>query len=224
MMLCHYNPNMAHQVRWAKAFSDAGCAITPHCGGEADIHIVQGPWFALKTWANHPRVLWLDRAFWGDPDVVTLGWKRGDTRVFAWGPAVRDKPAMLPWKTREDSALILADYNQDVSDLAAQARQRFGYVYTRFHPATKAPCHSLQADLMMADVCVGHSSTALVEAIVLGVPVICTDPLNAVAPVAVRNMDADLYRGDRDARLHKISWMQWHIDEIRDGTALRHLL
>ena len=224
-MLVHYNPTLKQQVRYAQAFADASCDITPNPDGDADIHIVQGPHYALNRWRHHSRVLWLDRAYWGDPDEVTLGWLQPDgTRKFARGTHKRDRPATLPWKTREESCLVLADYRQNVDGIVSEAYKRFGHVSVRRHPVEEKHALSLETCLTLSDVCIGNTSTALIDAIVLGVPVICTDPSSSVADVSVRGLGDDLYRGGREPWLHDLSWRQWGIDEIRDGSALRALL
>lgn len=224
----HYNPTLPHQVKHAVAFAYAGVATAPSPEGEADIHIVSGPYFALDRWRNHPHVIWLDRAFYGDPEYISLGWLNTDgTRAFASGTEPRHKPDCLPWKTREDSALVLADFKQNVDDLVLSALKRFGCVRVRRHPAENGlksgekPEISLASQLALSDVCIGHSSTALFEAVVMGVPVICTDPLNIVSEVSVDSLDSDLYRGDRSDWLRRVSYMQWNHEEF--GTALKLL-
>lgn len=223
----HYNPALAHQVRHAEAFTAAGIETVPSREGEADVHIVSGPYFALDRWREHPHVILLDRAFYGDPEYISLGWLNPDgTRTFARGETPRFKPQLMAWKTREDSALILADYGQEVTELAVNARLRFGAVNIRRHPAEQGltsgqrPAVSLASQLALHDVCIGHASTALFEAIVRGVPVICTDPRNPVAEVAVNELGAPLYRGDRADWLHRLSWAQWNHDEFGQAVAL----
>jgi len=226
--LMHFNPKLPHQVRHAEAFRAAGIATTPSPEGEADVHIVSGPYFALPRWRQHPHVIWLDRAFYGDPEYISLGWLNPDgTRTFASGAEPRFKPELKPWRT-EGYALVLADFQQNVDELAKEATARFGEVRVRRHPAESGlksgekPAVSLADDLAGAGVCIGHSSTALFEAVVLGVPVICTDPRNVVAEVAVASMDAPLFRGGRFGWLHRVSWMQWNHDEF--GEALGRLM
>lgn len=225
--LLHYNPKLPHQVRHAKAFARAGVPGAPSPEGDADVHIVSGPHFALERWRGHSNLILLDRAFYGDPEYVCLGWLNPDgSRTFAYGSEARYRPGMMPWKRREDSALILADFNQKVDEIRLAALQRFGYVRVRRHPAEKRPKFSAQvslaADLALSDVCIGCSSTALFEAVVLGVPVICLDPSNPVAEVSAGSIEAPLYRGDREAWLHRISYMQWNHDEF--GRAVEKLL
>ena len=228
-VLMHYNARLPHQVRHAEAFEAAGIEITPERSGAADVHIVSGPYFALEQWRNHPNVIWLDRAFYGDPEYVSIGWLNPDgTRTFASGEESRAKPECRPWKTRECSALVLADFQQDVTEIKLAAQSRFAYALVRRHPAESGlksgekPVISLSSQLMLHDVCIGHSSTALFEAVVMGVPVICTDPRNVVAEVAADSMTAELFRGDRSDWLHRVSYMQWNHDEF--GQAVRLLM
>jgi len=229
--LMHFNPKLAHQVRHAETFKAAGCEITPSPEGEADIHIVSGPYFALPKWKGHRNLIMLDRAFYGDPEYISLCWLNPDgTKTYATGTDERFKPELKPWKVwhpDECSALVLADFEQDVTDIVNVAQERFGRVTVRRHPAESGlksgekPEISLDSQLNDACVCIGHSSTALFEAVVMGLPVICTDPNNIVAEVSVRSMEALLVRPDRTAWLHRVSWMQWNHDEF--GLALDHL-
>ena len=216
-LLFHYNPGLQHQVDHAHAFADCGFDITPTPDGDADVHVVSGPYFALRQWRAHPHVLVIDRAWWGDPDCISIGWLQPDgTRKFAMcGTEPRPQPSVMPWKTRECSAIILADYKQDIDEIDRLASQRFVHVRIRRHPAEEQPIHKLHDMLTLSDVCIGHSGSAIFEAIVLGVPTICTDPQNVCAPVCAGNiLDDELWRGNRAAWLHAMSYRQFNLNEI----------
>lgn len=217
----HYNPALPHQVDHAKAFQACGFDITPCPDGDADIHVISGPWFAYRKWLGHPRVLMIDRAWWDDPNSVSIGWLQPDgTRKFAKGDAPRRHPVMRPWKTREDSCLLMADYGQDVSDIELEAVSRFTTVQVRRHPAESSPHQvGLSAALGLRDVAIGHSGTGVFEAIRLGVPTICTDPNNECMPVCVPSVQDELYRGDRNMWMHEMAYKQFTLEEIADGTA-----
>jgi hypothetical protein len=229
--LFHFNPKLPHQVRHAEAFSKAGFEITGSPDGEADVHIVSGPYFAMPTWAGHPNLIMIDRAFYGDPECVQIFWLNPDgTRTHATGTEPRLKPELKPWKTwilGECRALILPDYMQEERELVAIADQRFDHVTVRRHPAENGLKSGEQPDVSLADqladhhVCIGHSSTALFEAIVAGLPVICTDPDNVVAEVAQTDTEGLLRRPSRTEWLHRVSYMQWNHDEF--GLALNLL-
>jgi len=231
-ILMHFNPHLAHQVRHAEAFKAAGVEVTPSPQGDADIHIVSGPYFALPTWRDHPNVILIDRAFYGDPEYISLGWLNPDgSRTFATGDAPRYKPELKPWKRWEIGecrCLVLPDYRQDATDMVNLAKDRFDHVTIRRHPAESGiksgeqPAVSLASEIETHHVAIGHSSTALFEAVVAGLPVICTDPLNVVAEVAQTDMEKVVRRPDRADWLHRVSYMQWNHEEF--GLALELLL
>jgi hypothetical protein len=231
-VVMHFNPKLPHQVRHAEAFMAAGVKVTPFPHGDADVHIVSGPYFALPTWRDHPNVIWLDRAFYGDPEYVSIGWLNPDgSRTFATGDAPRFKPELKPWKSwnpNDCRVLILPDYQQDAAELMASVDDVYETITVRRHPAESGlksgeqPSVSLASELETNDYAIGHSSTALFDAVVAGLPVLCTDPLNVVAEVAQTDMGALLRRPDRTDWLHRVSWMQWNHDEF--GQALQLLL
>lgn len=84
---------------------------------------------------------------------------------------------------------------------------------------------TLHEDLKDAWVLVTHSSSAANEAVLAGVPVICT------GPCAARVMGTDDFTKIESPHraLNRIDWaaalagQQWTIDELRDGTAWKHL-
>ena len=223
-ILMHFNAHLEHQKQHAHAFIK-GCKdviVTDMKGGEADIHIISGPHFAQEQWKGHPRVLMIDRAYWGDPDSVSIGWLQPDgTRKFASGTQHRPHPMPEPWKLREASCLVLADYGQNTAETEHHARMRFTSVNTRLHPAdsTDRRVVTLQTQLRLHDVAIGHSGTSIFEAIMQGVPVICTDKNNECMPVCAPSTSSVLYRGNRTKWLHEMSYKQFTLAEIADGTA-----
>lgn len=221
--LVHYAPQLPHQVRLAGAFKACGFGTVGAPGGDARVHVVLGPHFALDAWRKHPRVLWVDRAWWGDPDAVSIGWLQPDgSRKFATGKDKRPVPKAKPWKDREQSALVLADYRQDVHDIVSKAKQRFGYVRVRRHPAEQKSI-SLASHLELSDVVIGTSGTALFDGVMAGLPGICLDPRNPCAEVCDDSMDAELVRPNRRAWLQRMAYKQFTTEEIRSGYAWRHL-
>lgn len=218
--LIHYNPNLPHQVDHAQAWLSSGFAATPKPTGEAEVHVVSGPWFAESQWRGHPRVLKIDRAYWGDPEYVSIGWLQPDgTRKFAHGSAPRPKPEYEAWRTREWSCLVLAGYDQDVTDIAYEASKRFGFVEVRKHPANEPNCVDLASAIRLRDVIICSDGTSGFEAIMQGKPTICLDPKSELMPVCTDSIDGELYRGDRNEWLHEMSYKQFSLAEIADGTA-----
>jgi len=231
-VVMHYNPGLPHQVRHAEAFEAAGVKATPSPDGEADVHIVSGPYFALPKWNGHSNLIMIDRAFYGDPEYIQMFWLSPDgSKAHATGTEPRPKPELQPWKkwnVGECRALVLPDFRQDVTDLVAQIKDRFDSVTVRRHPAESGlksgeqPEVSLASQLAEHQVCIGHSSTALFEAIIAGLPVVCTDTKNVVSEVSQTDVEGLLLRPDRATWLHRVSWMQWNHEEF--GQALNLLM
>jgi hypothetical protein len=222
----YYNPKRLHQVDHARAFESCGFkASIGLIKPEPEVCVISGPYYMYDAMKHHPRTLMIDRAWWGDPEYISIGWLQEDgSRTFATGEAPRPKPEYEAWKTREVSCIILADYRQDISEIATQASSRFASVQIRRHPAEGVAHQGKLTDwLRLRDVCICTSGTAGFEAIRLGVPTICLDPDNPIAPVCSNSIDAELYRGDRSDWLHQMSYKQWSLAEIASGQAWEHL-
>lgn len=227
----HTNFSLAHQIKWAKALQDGfikhgyKSEITAGKTTGADIHVVQGPWYCFKQLRYEPRVIYLDRCFFGDTEFYcSLGWLRPDgSRDFLNenSPPGRFHGEVLPWKQEERNALILCDFGDKPNHLIQQARHRFGAYAIRHHPAEGFTQPPLQEHFDWADVVLGHSTTTLVDAVLHGIPVICSDARHVIAPVSV--LAGKLFRGDRTQWLNDLSYTQWHLHELRDGTAWEHL-
>lgn len=145
------NPHLPHQMEHGQALAYDGWEIS-HNPREAvslrDVVLVSGPHFALKQQFGHPKLLMIDRAWWGDPVNVSISWLKSDgtrqfpdpcgpgrTRSDPAGPtwthfsqftdpcgSTRTRAVPLPqlkaWKTREQSALIFLDHQQRDPDAA----------------------------------------------------------------------------------------------------------
>lgn len=219
--LIHYNPHLPHQRDHARAFEAAGFKATTDPKREADIHVISGPHYAMRHWIGHPRVLMIDRAWWGDPECVSIGWLQPDgTRRFASGTEPRPHPEPMPWKTRQQSAVVLADYGQDVSSIVSKAKSRFHYVRVRKHPAEQAPGETLHSALALSDVAIGTARTALFDAIMMGLPSVCLDPDNPLAGVCANDLDSELVYPDRGPWLHDMSYRQFNLNEIEEAWRL----
>ena len=226
----HCHPRSPNQREISKAFEAGGFDITTDLHTPADIHVISGPNFAYEAYIGKPNVLMVNRAFWGDGDKnkkVSIGWLQANgTRKFATGEAPRPKPKMQPWKTRENSCIVLPDYSanmkmngKSIDAVRRDAAARFGKATVRLHPAGyKGERPTLMDDISKHDVAIGGLGTSVFEAIILGVPVIC-DPLNACAAVAATDMSAPLVRPDRTQWLHDLSYAQFSLAEIANGTA-----
>lgn len=232
--LIHYNPRLQHQVDHARALSRAGFQATSLINVGAYVHAISGPWYAYDKWKGHPRTLMIDRAFWGDPEYVSIGWLEPDgSRTFAKGEAPRPKPEFQvngwkqPWGVGgkdELSCLVLADFNQDIEGIVGEAREHYVQVEVRRHPAdqVKGTFDSIPLDLQVTwyDCVIATSGTAAFTALQKGVPVICLDARNPLAPVCASKIGGKLYRGGTEKWLHDLSYAQWRVDELPEAWEL----
>ena len=216
----HCNPGLAHQINHAECFTAGfqrhgqACEISSRPDAEADIHVVLGPHYALKHWINHPRCIWLDRAYWGDPECVTVGWAAGGGRRFPLEDGHRPAPELQPWREGRN-AIVLADYGDKGDSMVALARPHVDRLELRRHPA-EGGTGTLSGALRDFHIAIGKRSTALVEAAICGLSIVCLDPTSAVLPVASTSIK-DIVKPDRREWLRRLSWANWSADEIRTG-------
>jgi len=227
-IVAHFN-SLPHQVEHGQALTygfkrhGIDLDVTSDICKPADIHIVSGPWYALPRWKGHPNILWLDRCFYGDShDFVSLGWLLPDgSRNFCNASKTVGKgllPELKPHKKRKRCAVVFGDYGADPRDMLAAARRKYDSVWYRPHPqdTRPAPCFPIRGELsdiwQIADVAIGHGSTVLVEAQIEGLFVESTDPRHVTH-----------YLDDRQSWIKRLSWAQWSLDELVNGTFWEHL-
>lgn len=146
LAVMHINPALAHQRAHAAAFA-AGfrrhamtVEITDDPSQPADIHICSGPHWALSRWRVHPRVILLDRAWWGD-DVgnVSLRWLvRGVSQYVAGDESrwQRSGVKLMPLRTADDKRILLGEYNGVYQKTFVRLH---GITAFRPHPQSTAP-------------------------------------------------------------------------------------
>lgn len=232
-VVIHSNPHLANQEESACWLSEgfARCGvdgvIVSDVQAEGDIHVVQGPHYAYSYWlsrARTHRVLFLNRCFYGHARFdLSIGWLNPDgTRDFRNAEKTEPNgtlPELKPKKPQQICAVVFGDYGEDSADLVAQARQKYGRVYFRPHPADPrdgpalSPKWPLDQVWEIADVAVGGRSTVLVEAAINGLHVETTDPRHVVQGAAE----------DREGWLTRLSWAQWSHEQIRSGAFWSHL-
>lgn len=221
----HTNMALRHQRAWAgclaSGFKRHGIAatVTPDVALGADVHVVLGPWYALREWHGKPGVLYLDRAFWDDPGSCSLTWldAQGE-KIFRWYRTTpRPRPAVQPWRHGR-RAVVLCDYGMDGEQERALALPHFDVVSVRRHPAEQAAVEPLAACLDAHDVAIGRCTTALIDAAIAGLPVVGLNPHAPVAPIASRTV-RDIMRPPRDRWLNDLAWHNWSAQEITAGDA-----
>ena len=207
----HTNRSLEHQVRVANSINDGfkrlgyKSQITENTSDDSDIHVVIGPHYAKQQNLNN-RTLLLDRAFWGDPDYISLGWMQPDGgRVFAVNcPDDRPKPDLMPMK-KGTRTLLLLDYGSVQTIEANEVRR---------HPSDAKPVEALREALSRNDIAVGGMTTALVDAAIHGLYTVALDPNSPIKGIE--------YYG-REQWLNNLSYMNWNDTELRSGEALKHL-
>lgn len=195
----HCNSRLSHQVDYAQALAAGipGAEISYSPDTPADTHIVIGPHFA--KW---PDALMLDRAYWGDPDCVSVHWLKDGEKVRTTGNPYRAHPDFMPYKVG-NREIYLCDYGEKwglESDITV-----------RYHPAQSTPRMPLMDELERHDIATGRRTTALVDAALMGLEVRTDDPHSPVWPI--RNKT-----GDREQWLRDLAWHNWSKDEIINGS------
>lgn len=207
----HCNPTQAHQIehgQWLKSgFKKHGLdlLVTHNIQQEADIHIISGPHYAKDTWIQHPKVILIDRAYyrqgrsgqWESEDCVSIGWMRRDGgRLFSVGAG--RKPPERQDRKSETGTIFLADYDGPMESADT----------VRLHPARKNYTESLPDALSRHARAVGYSTSALVQAGLQGLEIVCKDKRNIMS-------ESDW--------LDLLPYADWHHSEIESGELWQHL-
>jgi hypothetical protein len=203
----HVNPSLAHQKKLGTALADGfrRCGLEPVLTTDprarGDFHVVLGPWFALKEW-RMGRTLYIDRAYWDDPDCVSVHWLSDGEKVRTRGNPYRSHPELAPMKSG-DRRVYLCDYGQEPVG---------NYHAVRYHPAHKPSRYSLKECLDAHDIAIGRRTTALVDAHIRGLRVETDDPHSPVWGVT-----------DREQWITDLAWHNWSHDEISRGEMWNHI-
>lgn len=162
--------------------------------------------FGTTFWQDIERSpgewLLVDRACWGDPDYVRLGWNgrgtQADYRIPA-DPATRWVPEVKRHEPGE-KVILCGDYGCVPTHPDA--------THFKPHPASPDQGHGLPLVDSFEDCkyAICGASTVAVDLILRGIPVVLTDPRN------MAHMPLD-----------QIAWTQWSWDEIAAGQPIGHL-
>lgn len=199
----HTNLSLDHQVRIAvtlrEGFRKHGieAEVTADKFKGADLHICLGPWYALKHWKDD-RTLYIDRAYWDDPQCISIHWLSEGEKVRLRGMPERPHPELRSMKDG-DRRVYLCDYGQ--SPLGA-------YHSVRYHPADKPSRYTLEECLQTHDIAAGRRTTALVTAHIEGLQVETDDPHSPVYGIT-----------NREQWIRDLAWHNWSLHEIEEGRA-----
>ena len=226
LVVMHYNGAYAHQRQHAACFA-AGlgrhgikAVVTTEIREPADIHIVSGPHYALSAWRDHPRVLLLDRAYWGDSyGYVSLRWMFKGVPHYPRARSVdrwqRCGAHLMPLKEADHRIMLLGDF---ASPPTAGFIEAHGITAYRPHPHAQpwGQCWiplvtgALWGSFSDFTVAHGFATSTLVTAGLAGLNIIAHDPQTIAA------------RWRRDSRVewcHDLAYLNWHGSEIADGSA-----
>lgn len=152
-----------------------------------------------------------------------------------WTPENRDSGRfeqlnvrLMPWRQPVDSPRILfcAQHPNDkaapptsrVLRAVQKLRDDHEYVTLRRHPLCDPDQEPLSIALAKHDIAVTFASTAAVEAVFAGLPVVCLDSRCIAAPVASESTN-DLWFGDRTSWAYNLAHRQFTLSEFADGIA-----
>ena len=93
-------------------------------------------------------------------------------------------------------------------------------VYTQRWNGPKKTLAELFQDYHIA---VGGVGTALIDAAIHGLPVVCLDSRSVCVPIASESTE-NPKRPEREQWLNNLSYMNWRGDEIASGQAFEYLL
>lgn len=203
----HVAPQIAWQARYAKAFKQGlechgyAVRVTGDVSCPGDVHVLLGPHYAYRRWRHDVSIL-VDRAYWGDPDRVSIHWLVNGEKHYGYCLDPRAIPECQPWRDSQKT-IYLCDYG---------APPRVKTDAVRWHPSER-PGGTLAEALAGHGVAYGHRTTALVDACISGLVVYSSDPHSPVARMSGR-------RSGRERWLTALAWHNWHIDEISTGEFL----
>ncbi len=151
-------------------------------------------------------------------------WKEHPEKAKAWSPG--SKYILLIGQVPTDSAVLGINFDRWVKDTTMELEQfaKLPVVF-RPHPLIEKPRLDLEKELISAACVVTYSSTAGVNAVLAGKPVIAFDPRSMVWPIAGHEL-ADVFdppMPDRKQWLNNLAYSQWTLKEIERGVAWEHL-
>lgn len=141
--------------------------------------------------------------------------------------------SLAPWRTGGTGTLILGQ--REIGEVGiksppawAERTQEACGGKIRKHPGKHAPTTTLEQDLASVEQVVTWASSAALQALMLGVPVFYEHPAwvgaGAARPLAEFGQEPKRDDAARLEMFRRAAWAMWQIDEIDNGTALRHVL
>jgi hypothetical protein len=141
-----------------------------------------------------------------------------------------DNQPLLPWVVRtiqeirkySDRAIVIRFHPGDKN----QIEHKRSIVRYRLPNVRVSNADSIMQDLTSAHCLVNHNSSPGVVAAIEGVPIFLTDAPRSQAKDVAHTNFADLEQikqFDRQPWIEKMAMMHWSLDELKDGSAWKHL-
>jgi len=144
--------------------------------------------------------------------------------------------ALEPWRVTGEQIVICPNrpfgrpgtamaptWAQDAAERLRKLSDR--PIRIRPHPGNEPPKTPLERDLEGAYACVIWGSSAGVQALVKGIPVVCESPSWIAKSASSPGLDSiQLDSQKRYDAMCALAWSQWHVEEIQSGVAFEHLL
>jgi len=144
---------------------------------------------------------------------------------------------LKPWRAEGGHILVCPNRSFGRPDMimpatwAADVRKRLAKfthreIRVRPHPGNEKPKKPLADDLANAWAVVVWASSAGVQALVAGIPVVCESPywICKHAAIPMDEIEAPGAKPDRMSALNRLAWAQFSLAEIKSGEAFGHLL
>lgn len=245
MVTCYAQPEKAKSMRVLEAFAK-GCggamATTREeqlLRGDAAFYGVRTGWVHLWVQAINERRTWwlLDNSFF---DAAREGQFRiGHNAMQSWRPWPSDGKRLAalgvkvqPWRKSGAHVVVAAQSDEFMKTIANEPGWT-NRVTARLQEntdrqilvRTKATQRPLLEDLKNAWLLVAHSSAAAVEALIAGIPVICTEPSCAMARFTstFSGIESPAMPGGREEWAARLADSQFSLDEMRAGHAWREV-
>jgi hypothetical protein len=141
-----------------------------------------------------------------------------------------DEQPLLPWVVRtvqnirkySDRTIVVRFHPGDKN----QIEHKRSIARYRLPNVRVSNSESIMHDLQTAHCLVNHNSSPGVVAAIEGIPVFLTDPDRSQAKDVAHNNFADIEnitKFDRQPWIEKMAMMHWTLDELKAGTAWKHL-
>lgn len=227
----HYHPGIPWHDKRAPAFIEGLAKLNITCNltlsqtrvsGDAAILFGTTRFKAIEEDYNGDFLL-VDRACFGDPEYVRLGWNGRNLAADYMVPSVVDSQRweahgikLRHWPVGD--RIILCGEDNAPDDWYQRCISRYGCTHFKPHPALhqESPGLPVVSSFERALRVITWNSTVGVECVIKGIDTFAGDA-HAMINSSVQPL------GDRRALMNWLAWTQWSWQEIANGSEIAHL-